>query len=568
MAYVTQKTIKGRAYYYAEESEWKNGKSQRKWQKYLGSIEKIIRAVEAKGPMPQYAEVFQLGAPAAYLRVAEMFDMSETIDDLLPKRDQGLSLGFYLMLAAINRAIAPTSKRSMWRWFQKTVMLRVFPDVDADALSSQRFWDNMDRVDLERLSQAWLEIVNSVMDSEQIDISNVSFDGTNFYTFIGSFNARCSLAQRGKNKQGRTNLRQINYALFCTRKDHIPLFFDVFEGNRHDSKEFGAVIGRFFDAFADRRPRRGGITIVFDKGNNSPENIGGFYGWPEYHFVGSVKPDDHKDLALVSNNDSRFEPLVDPRLEDVKAFRARKKIYGRELTVVVTFNNNLYTSQVQSINDEINKCLGKLSDLAVKLDDRRAGRIKRGKAPTVESLRKQIASILSGQHMKKLIDTSLSQEEGLARLTYRVNTEAVAKLTDTYLGKNIIITDNHEWSSEDIILAYRSQSVIEDAFKQMKDRKTGSWWPMFHWTDHKIHIHGFYCSLALLLRSLVMKKARDAGVAISMNRLCEELSGIREVVNIFKKSKKSAARQSVVTKLNEIQKRLFDLFKMKKRLSS
>jgi hypothetical protein len=62
-----------------------------------------------------------------------------------------------------------------------------------------------------------------------------------------------------------------------------------------------------------------------------------------YHFVGSVKPDDHKDLALVSNNDKCFVPLSEPRLEEVKAFRTKKEIYGKELTVVVTFNNNLYT---------------------------------------------------------------------------------------------------------------------------------------------------------------------------------------------------------------------------------
>ncbi len=568
MAYLTRKIIKGRAYYYAEESEWKNGRSRRKWQKYLGSIDKIIRAVEGKDRTPHYAEVFQLGAPAAYLRVADQLAMTETIDRLLPKRRQGLTLGFYLVLAAINRAIAPASKRSMWRWFQQTVMLRAFPDADADALGSQRFWDNMDRIDLGQLSRVWLELVDRVIEAERIDLSDVAFDGTNFYTFIGSFNSRCSLAKRGKNKQGRANLRQVNYALFCTRKDHIPLFFDVFEGNRHDSKVFAAVIERFFDAFAERQAQCGPITVVFDKGNNSPGNIAAIFDRPGYRFVGSVKPADHKDLALVANNDARFESLDDARLEDAKAFRVRKSIYGRELTVVVTFNNNLYGAQVQSINNETNKCLGRLAELAAKLDDRRAGRITRGKAPTPESVRKQAASILSGQYMKRLIDVAVSEEDGLARLRYCLDTESFANLADTYLGKNIIITDNHDWSSEEIILAYRSQSVIEETFKEMKDRKTGSWWPMFHWTDHKIHVHGFYCSLALLLRALVMKRAREGGVAMSMNRLCEELSEIREVINVYKRGKRVASRQSVVTKLSEVQQRLFDLFEMEEYLSS
>ena len=267
MAYLTHKEIKGHTYYYAEESEWRDGKARRKWQKYLGSLEKIIAAVEGRGEKPQYAEIFQLGAAAAYWHVAQQCAVMATVDGLLPKRRQGLSIGFYLMLAAVNRATCPTSKRSMWHWFQESVLLRAFPRVNADALSSQRFWDNMAGVDGARLQQAWLQMVHSVIDRERIDLSHVSFDGTNFYTFISSFNVRCSVARRGKNKQGRGNLRQVNYALFCTRNDHVPLFFDVFEGNRPDSKEFGAVIEKFFEAFAHHRPPREGITIVFDKGN-------------------------------------------------------------------------------------------------------------------------------------------------------------------------------------------------------------------------------------------------------------------------------------------------------------
>ncbi len=568
MAYITRKQIKGNTYYYAEESEWRDGKARRKWQKYLGSLSRIIAAVEGKSEKPHYAEIFQLGCPAACWRVAQEHEMVSILDSILPKRQQGLSVGFYLMLAAVNRAIQPVSKRSMWRWFQDTVFLRLFPEVTKETLSSQRFWDNLSALEKEQIEGAWLKLVRLVLARKKIDLSCVSFDGTNFYSFIGSFNTKCSLAQRGKNKQGRRNLRQINYALFCTRKDHLPLYFDVFEGNRHDSKEFGVVIEKFFNAFADCAPAREGMTIVFDKGNNSPGNLKTFAQQPMYHFVGSVKPGDHKDLSLISNNDPRFVPLADPRLDGVKAFRTKKTIYGKELTVVVTFNNNLYAAQVRSLNNELNKCLGKLSALWAKLDDRRAGRITKGKAPTVESVKRQVSAILKGQYMRRLIDTAISEHHGFPLLSYSINTKAQAELSDTYLGKNILITDNHHWPSEDIILAYRSQSIIEETFKQMKDRKTGTWWPMFHWTDPMIRVHGFYCSLALLVRALVMMKVRDAGIMLSMSKLHEELTGIREVINVFKKRKKRPPTQSVVSKLGEVQKRLFELFEMDQFLPS
>ena len=568
MAYLTRKKIKGITYYYAEESERKNGKSRRKWQKYLGPLPKIIKAVEGIPQKPKYAEIFQLGTPAAYLNIVEKINMINIIDSVLPKRNQGLSIGFYLTIAGINRGIKAVSKLSMWNWFQDTILFRKFPLANKTSLSSQRFWDNMSAIPEEKINKVWMKLVNSILDSENIDLSCASYDGTNFYSFIGSFNTRNSIAKRGKNKQGRRDLRQINYALFCTRKDHFPLYFDVFEGNRHDSKEFEVVIDKFFNAFQSRNPTGSGMTIIFDKGNNSKKNINKFIGDSGYHFVGSVKPGEHKDLALISNNDICLKTLSHPSLDQVKAFRTRKKTYGKDLTVVVTFNNNLYSSQVKSINNEINKCFGKLSLISQKLEDRLAGRITKGKKPTKESVKKQITSILSGQHMKKLIKTIVAEHNALPILTYSINSNAYANLADTYLGKNIIITDNHDWTTEEIILTYRSQYIIEDVFKQMEDRKTGTWWPMFHWTDQMIRVHGLYCSLSLLIRSLILKKVREVDMPMSVNKLHEKLSGIREVLNVFSKKKQGKTTQSVISRMDEVQEQLFSLFDMEDYLSS
>jgi len=53
---------------------------------------------------------------------------------------------------------------------------------------------------------------------------------------------------------------------------------------------------------------------------------------------------------------------------------------------------------------------------------------------------------------------------------------------------------------------------------------------------------------------------------LSVNKLHEKLWGIREVLNVFGNSRKT--KQSVVSKMDEVQQRLFDLFKMKKYLLS
>lgn len=212
MANLTRKKIKGITYYYVEETERINGKPRRKWQKYLGPLHKILEAVEGKPcSQPLYAEILQLGAPAAYLQISKETDMMNILDSVFSKRKQGVSVGLYLIIAAINRGIDGVSKRSMWNWFNNTILTRAFPNVTRESLSSQRFWDNMSKLKEDNIRSAWMKLVNYILDTEDIDLSCATYDGTNFYTFIGSFNQRCNIAKRGKNKQGRNDLRQVNY---------------------------------------------------------------------------------------------------------------------------------------------------------------------------------------------------------------------------------------------------------------------------------------------------------------------------------------------------------------------
>jgi transposase len=77
------------------------------------------------------------------------------------------------------------------------------------------------------------------------------------------------------------------------------------------------------------------------------------------------------------------------------------------------------------------------------------------------------------------------------------------------------VTNQDQWSDAKIILSYRSQYVIENVFKEMKNRRTGSWWALLHWPDSKIRVHGLYCTMALLLQALASWRVHQAGINIS-----------------------------------------------------
>jgi transposase len=452
----------------------------------------------------------------------------------------------------------------MWGWFSQTALLRHLPKATAERLTSQQFWNHMDRISPTSCGAIWRNIIQGVLKREDVSLESICYDGTNFYTFIDTFNTRCDLPQRGKNKQGRANLRQVSYALFCGEDGQLPLFYDIYEGNRNDAKQFPRMLQAFHEFLKEvtgRPAPQPETTVIFDKGNNSRDNFE-LVDELNLKFVGSAKLDEHKDLAEIPNDDPHFAACENARLEGTKAFRVRKTVYGRERTTVVTYNQNLFDAQWRTVQNDLAKALEELSALHQRLEDRRTGVVRGGQAPGRESVEKQCREALRRQHLRRLVRWTIHvDEQDLPRLKYEVDTEALDRLAKTYLGKNILITNRHEWSEEKIILAYRSQFLIEDVFKEMKDRRTGSWWPMNHWTDSKIRVHALYCTVATLLRGLLLRRVGRLGIELSMKRLLRELEAIREVVNVYprKRGQRTPSQQTVLTRTNDLQARLLSV---------
>jgi transposase len=558
------KSINGRTYYYLSLWGWKNGKCRRLSQKYLGKPEDIARAVQGPGPAPEYAVVLDWGLPQALWQEAARAQVAQYVDQLCPKRAQGLSPGDYIRLAAINRACEPVSKQAMWDWVSRTCLPRLWPEVAADQLTSQHFWDHMNLIEAPQAQSIWQQLIDAVLQREQIPLSEVCYDGTNFYTFIDTFNLKCQVAKRGKNKQGRGNLRQVSYALFCTTDGHLPLFYEVYEGNRNDAKEFPQVLEKFQRWLKERAGSTWSATkptLIFDKGNNSADNFA-LIDALELPYVGSVKLDEHPDLAGVSNRDARWQPATEAALAGTKSWRLQQVVYGKERTLVMTYNQNLFESQWATVQNDLAQALSQLAPVQRNLQDRAAGLIKGGTPPTVESVKRKCEQILHRQHLRHLVATTVTlSAEGVPQLSYEALASAQEKLKDTYLGKTLLVTAHQQWSDAQVIRAYRSQFVIEEIFHEMKDRHIGTWWPLHHWTDSKIQVHGLYCTIAVLLRALLWRRACRAGLHLSMSGLLEKLSQMRQVINVFptKRAGQPKPEQTVLTQRDDIQEKLIEI---------
>ena len=561
------KIINGRTYYYYSTWGWKDGKCRRLGQKYLGKLQDIARACEATGPPPLYAQVFAWGLPLALYQEAQRAQVTQHVDQLCPKRAQGLSTGDYLRLAALNRATHPVSKQGMWEWFSRTWLARQWPEISAGQLASQRFWDHMDQISPQKAQQIWQRLIGAVIQRESIDWSQICYDGTNFYTFIDTFNVKSPVARRGKNKQGRHNLRQISYALFCSTDGHLPLFYEVYEGNRNDAKEFAQVLERFEQWFTQQirtDSRRAQPTLVFDKGNNSADNFA-LVDKFQLHYVGSVKLSEHPELAQVSNQqDPRWQACAQEGWEGTKSWRQQAVVYGKQRTLVVTYNQRLFQSQWATVQNDLSRALEQLGALGQKLQKRQQGLLRRGPKPTVATVERQCREILRRQHLSQLVRTTVTQSaQGVPQLEYVVPESALEQLADTHLGKTLLITSHAEWTDAQVIGAYRSQFIIEEVFQEMKDRQIGSWWPLYHWTDSKIQVHGLYCTIALLLRALLWRRVRQAGIKLCLKRLLSELDQIQKVVNFYRPKRARQPKQvAVLTKRSEVQEKLLQVLEL------
>ena len=563
MPSLTPKVIDGHTYYYARYCQRVEGKPRIVRQVYLGKIEDLVIAAEGarQPPQPQETVVAAFGDVAALWQIAERLEVLPLLDSILPtKRDQGLSCGQYLLLAAINRAVAPTSKLQFADWYRQTLLTRLLP-ADPAWLSSQNFWNHLDRVTADHITAFEQQMSRRLIERLQLDLRALVYDGTNFFTYINT-RTPAALPQRGHNKQKRGDLRQVSLGLLVSTDFHIPLLHWVYAGNVADRVEFRSVTEELAVHYRELAQACEHITLVFDKGNNSEKAFDTLAASP-FHFVGSLVPSQHADLLAVPRR--RFRALPNPRLDGVEVHRTAKKVFGRSHTVVVTFNQNLLDGQMQGLTANLNKARGKLRELQQQLRRWREGRLK-GKRPTLPGVQNQVRSICSAQHLKSILKAEVKEVRRGLELTFSTDQSALDRLCRVQLGKTILFTDNADWSDEEIVLAYRSQYHIEDAFKQMKNPHFLHWSPMFHWTDSKIRVHAFYCVLALTLSSVLQREVWHQGEPLSINRLLEELGEIRETLVIYPRRQGQRQNQTAtcLTRMNPLQQRLFSLLDLQR----
>lgn len=544
MATLQKRKSSGHNYWSIVESRRINGKPRPVILEYLGTASNLLERL--KEGIPKEIRSYSHGLVAVMLNIAEELQVVQSINRQINSKQlrDGFTLGGSLLLAAIGRTGKPTSKRGWYKGWARYTSLSYLLRMSLNKLDSQHFWDQMEAFPLSAIHQVEEDILKVLIEKEGITLDSLLYDTSNFFTYIDSNNQRCSLARRGRNKQKRMDLRQFGLLLLVSHQDQIPLFHQVYQGNLSDKVVFKDNFQKILARFKAIAGSLENITLVFDQGNNSREILKDVD--KNIHFVGALSPYQHKDLIKEANNNLNIISVNNYELE---CYRLRTRICELDLTCVVYISEKLRKGQIKGLEKDIERIFIKLHKLKARIKQA----TKKGKKRSQEDLEKKIKSLTTCLP-ENLIRWRLEHlQEDAFDLDFWVDKKEFDLLKDHKFGRRILITNQHDWNTKEIILAYWGQSKIENVFKRIKNPFHLALRPQYHWTDQKIEVHGFICLLAFLLVMVASKKAREkVGFTGTPDVLLEKLSAIRLTTFIESPLQKTKGRYKTVYRLEKM----------------
>src|SRR6266705_2692915 len=411
MASLYPKKIGGHTYWYLREMARVDGRPKMVSERYLGSAADIAAAVAGaeQAMLPERSRHQAFGAVAAAWGILTDLGVPGLVDEVIGprRRDVSVPAGTYLALAALNRIVEPCSKRGFARWWATTAADR-FLKIPAVALDHRKFWDAMHAVTPGKLEEISHRLAVAMAQRYQLDCSSVALDMTNFATFIDTGNQKAPIAQRGKAKQTRSDLRLVGLGLVVTRDGGIPLTWHAYPGNKPDVTQFPAMIGQLRGRYeavcaaAGTSVGAADMTVVFDAGQNSEANFTHLAA-SGLHYIGSVPASDCPDLTALP---ASRRALVDKdRFGGLTACDTRCEVYGAERRTILTHSPELHASQARGFDGTtLAKAGKKLGELAATLG---RGKTRRPR----DKVEAEIAAITGKPWVRRVITWQLDGDQ-------------------------------------------------------------------------------------------------------------------------------------------------------------
>jgi len=385
--------------------------------------------------------------------------------------------------------------------------------------------------------------INWEIESPQADC--LLFDTTNYYTFMAT-HTPSELARRGKNKAGRHYLRQIGLGLLVARGSQLPLYYSVYPGNLHDSRHFEAIMDEMFGIVCGLYDTKQRLTVVIDKGMNSEDNFSWIDEHSRIHFITTYSTYFAQDLATI--NLDHFEPVdmeKNRQLEEedrLLAYRTKGEYWGKERTVIITYNPRTARKQAYTLESKLETLRNELLSMRAKV---------KANAPQwrdPEVIKERYMRRCHQLHISpEFYQLAFEQTEGGLKMSFRKAPYQVNR-KEAMLGKNIIITDNIDWSTREIVEASIDRWQVENRFRVSNNEDTVGIRPVRHWTDSKIRCHLFTCVAAMVYLRRIEIKLASHGIHRTAEDVMDDMRHLHYVLTLRKKDRKPTRQMETPSK--------------------
>jgi transposase len=544
MAHLYKKLKKGHEYFYIRETQRVYGKPTTINQVYLGTADKVEAALGKGGFSPK-----EFGSVFALNELDRAVDLAGMINEILPpkKRVRGPSLGELVFYAALNRAIAPTSKRQLANWYETTDIQRIRP-LRLESLNSQNFWNHWDRIsdsDLGKINTAFFKKIHSLLPDQKhrliIEAADISAPPKPS-VFAGMPQPDQDFLAEHLAQQ------KIGLALITEWSQGIPFYYQSFSG--------GVPVTSFYDHLEHLLGKVSSlgvgiedVTLLVNQEMDARPIIAQIDAKDSLHFIVSQAPDFAPELTEISLKD--FRPLPGKRgpqlspvaKEDEKIlfYETHATFWNRPRRAVITFDPKSFHKSYQDLGKKVQRVRKEI----LALQPRLAQEAKQENV--VESTKTHLAQLcLRLKISPDLFQLNFVQEKGQFRLEFQLDHRQMANVV-RHFGKNILITDREDWAVEEIYDTCVTRAVLGpelgDGKSANANRPSGNGkdnrslfqkalLPLYHWTESKIRVHLFVCVVALTYLTLLCQRLAAAGIIMTPNEAMEELRELRTAIYV------------------------------------
>jgi len=371
----------------------------------------------------------------------------------------------------LNRLSAPASKAAVSEWQEDEYQVN-HHDLHQYYRSMDYLYDERETIERELFSQ-----MKSLSRTASKDLSIALFDTTSV-VYYGKGDESESFLDFGFSKSRRSDLKQIVVGVAMTR-DGIPLTHEAYSGNTNDVSCFKQMIDKFVNKHDQKK-----VTFVGDRGLITNKNIELLIASGYQYILGfRMRTIPKADRAAI---------LDKADLKNLKKNLDYKDFEYKGRRLIIYFNE-----------ERAQKDLAKRDEIVDRIKDK----IKGG----------TIKTIIGNKDYKKFLKI-----EGKDPVLDQGKIDADAAFDGVF-----ILTTNTEIHPSEAVNTYRDLWQCEAGFRTLKSELELQ--PLFHRKERRIKAHALICFIALICKSLFIKKIRTLEKKASYKNVITDLKRLQAI---------------------------------------